>query len=139
MVNACTRTHIKRIAVLKLHSTLLIVLLHRFDDAPARLCDGAFEVRPCIGLLQAGEMQLIMLKFQPRHPGLHKCRLVAVLNDDGSSTSNGARSDSSVIGLTLHGIGAGPSMTVLQHQGGISDTAAQVGPNKVCGCGRIDT
>jgi hypothetical protein len=69
-----------------------------------------FEVKPEIGLLQPGELQLISLKFTPEYSGSFQQKLLCVLNN----------SDDCVHEVVLNGIGCLPSLTV----GAIDDTAA---------------
>jgi hypothetical protein len=74
------------------------------------IANNTFEVKPELGLLQPGELQLVSLKFTPQYSGTFQQKLLCVLND----------SDDSVHEVMLNGIGCLPSLTV----GAIDDTVS---------------
>jgi hypothetical protein len=74
------------------------------------IAKNTFEVKPELGLLQPGELQLISLKFAPQYNGSFQQKLLCVLND----------SDDSIQEVVLNGIGCLPSLTV----GAIDDTVS---------------
>ena len=115
-------------------------LRSRFDDLRSE-CNGAYEMKPRVGLLQAFETQLIMMKFTPKSIGQFRCRLTCAVNSDyhADEYSSGDGISSNELGITLHGIGTVPHLVVCTdaHESLTASTTSTTAmaissPHKVC-------